>query len=80
MNTSLTSIESALSPSLGVVRKEVPHPKKDVKSKLKRINKRKLLDRIKEPPTDGWRFNDEEFHELNVLYSFTVKDGVTLWV
>ncbi len=55
IDASLTSIDRALSPNLGVVSKENPHPLKetDVGHKLKRIVTRKLLNRRKRPTTDG---------------------------
>ncbi len=60
IDASLTSIDRALSPNLGVVSKENPHPLKetDVGHKLKRIVTRKLLNRRKRPTTDGWRLSD----------------------
>jgi hypothetical protein len=56
-----------LSPNLGVVSKENPHPLKetDIGHKLKRIVTRKSLNRRKRPPSDGWRLSDKEFEELN---------------
>ena len=62
--TSLTSIE-ALSPNLGAVSEGSSHPlrNKDVRNKLKRQLTRKLDNRRKRPPTDGWRLNDKEFDE-----------------
>jgi len=54
IDTSLTSIDLALSPNLGVVSKEIPHPFKErnVGQKFKRIVTRKLLNRRKRPTTD----------------------------
>ena len=40
---------------------------------MKRIVTRKLLDRRKTPTTDGWRLSDEEFDELNKIFSFTLE-------
>ncbi len=75
IDTSLTSIDRALSPNLGVVSKENPHPLKetDVGHKSKRIITRKLLNRRKRPTADGWRLSDNEFDELNRIYSFTLE-------
>ena len=75
IDASLTGIDKALSPNLGVVSKENPHPlkEKDVGHKLKRIVTRKLLNRRKRPTTDGWRLIDKEFDELNRVYSFTLE-------
>jgi hypothetical protein len=62
-----------VSPNLGVVSKENPHPLKetDVGHKLKRIVTRKLLNGRNRPTSDGWRLSDKEFDELNKIYSFT---------
>jgi len=81
IDASLTSIDRTLSPNLGAVSKEKPHPlnKTDVGHKLKRIITRKLLDRRKRPTTNGWRLSDKEFDELNKFYSFTLEGVVTLW-
>jgi hypothetical protein len=75
IDTSLNSIDTTLSPNLGVVSKECPHPLKerDVGHKLKRIVTRKFLNRRKRPTTDGWRLNDKEFDELNRTCSFTLE-------
>jgi hypothetical protein len=75
IDASLSSIDITLSPNLGVVTKESPHSLKerDVRHKLKRIGTRKLLNRRKRPTTDGWRLSDQEFDELNRVYSFTLK-------
>ena len=72
IDTSQTSIDIALSPNLGDVSKEIPHPLKerDVGHKLKRNVTRKLLNRRKRPTTHGWRLNDKEFDELNRTYRF----------
>ena len=35
--------------------------------------KRKLLNRSKRPPTDGWRLNDEEVDKVNKTYKFTLE-------
>jgi hypothetical protein len=61
IEASLTSIDIALSPNLGDVSKESPHPLKerDIGHKSKQIATRKLLNRRKIPPTDGWRLNDK---------------------
>jgi hypothetical protein len=46
---------------------------RDVGHKLKRIVTRKLLNRRKRQPTDGWRLlSDKEFNEFNRMYSFTL--------
>ena len=73
----LTSIDIASSPNLGVVSKESPHPLKerDVEHKLKRTVTRKLLNRRKRPTTDGWRLSDEEFDELNIVYTLQFHIG-----
>jgi hypothetical protein len=65
-----------LSPNLGNVSKKNPHPLKqtDVGHKLKRIVKRKLMNRRKIPTTDGWGLSDNEFDELNRISSFTLED------
>jgi hypothetical protein len=75
IDKSLTSIDIALSPNLGVVSKESAHPLKerDVGHKLKRIVTRKLLNRRKRPPIDGCRLNNEEFDELSRTRSFTLE-------
>jgi hypothetical protein len=57
IDVSLTSIDRALSPNLGVVSKENPHSLNKetyVGHKLKRIVARKLLNRRKRSATDGW--------------------------
>jgi hypothetical protein len=55
IDASLTSIDRALSPNLGIVSKENPHSLKetDVRHKLKRIITMKLLNRRKRPTIDG---------------------------
>jgi hypothetical protein len=68
-----TSIDTTLSPCLGVVSMEVPHSRKNVESRVKRKIKRKFLSRSKRPPTNGWRRNDKEFDELHRIYKFTVE-------
>ena len=80
IDTSLTSIDVALSPNFGIVSKEITHVEKDIESRLKRNGNRKLLNRIKRPPTYGWRLDDNEFDKLNKLKSLCWKDVVTLWV
>ena len=54
-DASLTSIDIALSPNLGVVSKKNPHPLKEryVGHKLKQIVTRIFLNRRKRPTTDG---------------------------
>ncbi len=66
IDTSLTSIE-ALTLNLGIVSKEVSIPlnKRNIETRLKQMAKRKLLNRSKRPPSDGWRLNDKKFDELN---------------
>jgi hypothetical protein len=61
IDASPTSIDRALSPNLGAVSKENPHPLKEtgVGNKLKRIVTRKLSNRRKRPTTDGWRLSDK---------------------
>jgi hypothetical protein len=75
IDASLTSIDIALSPNLGAIIKENPHPLKerDVGHKLKRIVTRKLSNRRKRPTTDGWRLSDKEFDKLNKSYGFTLE-------
>ena len=75
IDASLTSIDTVLSPNLGAISKENPHPLKErnVGHKLKRIVARKLLNRRKRPTTDGWRLSDKEFDELNRVYNFTLE-------
>jgi len=68
-----TSIDTTLSPCLGVVGKEVLHSRKNVESRVKRNIKRKILSRIKKPPTDGWSLSDKEFYELHRIYRFTTE-------
>jgi hypothetical protein len=65
IDASLTSIDIASSPNLGVVSKDSPHPlkEKDVGHKLKRIFTRKLLNLRNGPTKDGWRLSDKEFNE-----------------
>ena len=67
-----TSIDTTLSPLLRTG-EEVSHSEKLVKPKVKRIVKRRLTNRSKRPPTDGWRLNDTEFNELHAVYKFTVE-------
>ena len=56
----------ALSPNLGVVSNESPHPwkEKDVGHKLKRIVTSKCLNRRKRPTTDGWKLSDKNSTSL----------------
>ena len=60
---------------MGTVCKEVSIPlnKTDAEPRLKRRAKRKLLNRSKRPPNEGWRLNDEKFDELNKAYRFTME-------
>ena len=76
IDTSLTIIDIALSPNLGVVSKESSHPlkEKDVGQKMKIIVSINFLNRRKRPPTYGWRLNDKEFDELNRTHNFTFGD------
>ena len=76
IDASLTSIDIALSPNLGVVSKESPHllKERDARHKLSRIVTRKLLNRRKRPTINCWRLNDKEFDELDRTYSFTLED------
>ena len=67
-----TSIDTTLSP-LSRAGEEVSQSEKLVKPKVKRIVKRKLTNRSKRPPTDGWRLNDTEFNKLHAVYKFTVE-------
>ncbi len=52
---------------------EVSHSGGDVESRVKRIVKRKLTNRGKRPPTDGWRLNDTKFEQLHTIYKFAVE-------
>ena len=73
IDTSLASIDIALSPYLGVVIKEAsstPLIERDVEHRSKRMAKRKLLNYRERPPIVGWRLNDEKFDELNKAYRF----------
>ena len=45
----------------------------DIEPRLKRIVKRKLLNRSKRPPTNGCRLHDVEFNESNKTYRFTLE-------
>jgi len=60
IDTSPIIIDIALSPNLGAVSNECPHPLKerDAWHKLKRTITRKLLNRRKRLTTDGWRLSD----------------------
>ncbi len=62
-------------PNFETVRKEVSIPlnKRDIEPRLKRMVKRKLLNRSKRPPTNGWRLNNDEFDELTKTYMFTLE-------
>ncbi len=51
----------------------ISHFGRNVESRVKRIVKRKLINRGKIPPTDGWRLNDTEFEQLHTIYKFTVE-------
>ena len=53
--------------------KEVSHSRKNVESRVKRNDKRKLLSRSTRPTSDGWRLNDKEFYELHSIYKFIVE-------
>jgi hypothetical protein len=64
-----TSIDTTLSP-LSRTSEEVSHYGGNVKSRVKRIVKRKLTNRGKRPPTDRWRLNDTEFEQLHTIYKF----------
>jgi hypothetical protein len=57
IDTSLTNIDSALSPNLRTFSKNNSHSflESDSERKLKRIVTIKFLSRRKRPPTDGWR-------------------------
>ncbi len=52
---------------------EVLHSGGNIKSRAKRIVKRKLASRSKRPPTNGWRLNEEGFEQLHTLYKFNVE-------
>ncbi len=67
-----TGIDTTLNPLLRVG-EEVSNSEKLVKSKVKRFVKRKLTNRGKRPPTDGWRLNDTKFNKLHAVYKFTVE-------
>ena len=54
--------------------RQVPHPfDKSVDPRVKRLKARRLSNRKKNLPTNGWRLNDVEFDKLNILYNFTVE-------
>jgi len=74
IDTSLTSIE-ALTPNLGTIDKEVSISlnKRYIERRLKRMMKRKLLNRSKRPPTECWRLNDEKFDQVNKTYRLTLE-------
>jgi len=57
----------------GTVR-QVSHPfVKSVDPRVKRLKARRLSNRKKNLPTNGWRLNDVEFEKLDKLYHFTVE-------
>ena len=50
------------------------HPfDKSVDPRVKRLKTRRLLNRKKNLPTNGWRLSDIEFEKLNRFYIFTVE-------
>ena len=55
------------------VRQGTPPVDKSVDPSVKRLKTRRLLNRKKNLPTNGWRLNDIEFEKLNSLYHFTVE-------
>ena len=55
------------------VRHVTPHFDKSVDPRVKRLKARRLLNRKKNLPTNGWRLNDIEFEKLNSLYHFTLE-------
>jgi hypothetical protein len=73
VRTLKTSIDTTLSPCLGAVGNEGSHSRKNVKSRVNRNVKPRLLNRSKRLPTDGWRLNDKEFDELHNIYKFSVE-------
>ena len=46
---------------------------KSVDPRAKRLKARKVTNRKKHLPTNGWRFSDVEFDKLNSHYHFTVE-------
>ncbi len=46
---------------------------KSVNPTVRRLKARRLTNRKKNLPTNGWRLNDIEFEKLNSLYHFTVE-------
>ena len=46
---------------------------RDVEHTYKRFVTRKLSNRRKRPPTNGWRLYDKEFDELTRTYNFTLE-------
>jgi hypothetical protein len=55
------------------VRQVTPPFDKSVDPRFKRLKARRLSNRKKNLPTNGWRLNDVEFDKLNSLYHFTVE-------
>ena len=54
--------------------RQVSHPfDKSVDPRVKRLKTRRLSNRKKNLPTNGWRLNDVEFDKLNILYQFNVE-------
>ncbi len=55
---------------------------KSVDPTVRRLKSRRLTNRKKNLPTNGWKLNDIEFEKLNCLYHFTVEgccDPLGLW-
>ena len=55
------------------VRQVTPPFDKSVDPRLKRLKARKLTNRKKHLPTNGWRLSDIEYDKLNSHYHFTVE-------
>ncbi len=55
------------------VRQVTPPFDKSVDPRVKHLKTRRLLNRKKNLPTNGWRLNDVEFDKLNNLYHFIVE-------
>ena len=65
-----TTLDSHREPTVG----HDSHPfDKSVDKRVKRLKTRKLMNRKKNLPTNGWRLSDIEFEKLNKLYNFTVE-------
>jgi len=79
-HTLTISIDTTLSPILGVMGEQILRFGKSDESRVKRVVNRKLASRSKRLPTDGWKLNDRKFNELHKLYKFTMEGCGNLWV